>query len=87
MARSNHGTGAMNAGSTSDTVTNPLNSQDDTRVIPTGEMRTIIEPVQPTQPAQTSSPSPFTASTVAPTTQAMPTVGNASNQGFGTLAQ
>jgi len=55
MTRSNHGTGGTNAACTSDTTTNSPNSQQDTQVIPTGEMETVIRPVQTTQPAQNSS--------------------------------
>jgi len=75
MARSNQGTGATNASSTSDTATNPPNSQQDTQVIPTGEMETVIQPVQSTQPAQSSS-LPSAASTAAPTSQAISRFGN-----------
>jgi len=75
MAHSNHGTGATNAASMSDTTTNPLNSQQDKQVIPTGEMDTVIQPVKTTQPTQTSSSSPSAASTAAPTSQAIPTSG------------
>ena len=63
MARSNQGTGAKNATSTSGTLTNPPNSQNDTQMIPTSSA--------PSSGAPASTVAPST--TVVPTSTAAPT--------------
>jgi len=79
MTRSNQGTGAANATSTSGTGTNPPNSQNDMQMIPTSSVPSSGAPSSTVAPASQAIP---TSGTVASTTQAMPSVRETSNQGF-----
>jgi len=82
MARPNHGTATTNVASVMKSVTNPTNPQNDTHEIPSSGVHTMITPVGSTNPAQVSSPSHIAAWTVAPASQAIPTLGSSSTQGI-----
>jgi len=74
-----HTGAASNAASASDTA---IVSQGGPHSIPSSSMGAVITLVGSTKPAHVSSPSHTAASTTAPVSQAIPTIGNASTQGF-----
>lgn len=73
---------ALNVASSSEMVANPPNSQNDTQTIPVSGTSAVITPAGSMNLAHVSSPSHTTTSTTAPVSQAIPTIGNASTQGF-----
>jgi len=76
-------TGATsNAASASDIATDLPLSQGGTQSIPPSSMSPVITLTRSTIPAQVSSPAHTAASTTAPVSQAIPSIGNTSTQGF-----
>jgi len=73
---------ASNVASSSEMLTNPPNSQNDTQTIQVSGTGAVITPARSTNYAYVSSPSHTATSTAAPVSQAIPTIGNGSTQGF-----
>jgi len=70
-----HTTATSNVTSASEMVTNPQNTQSDTKTIPSSGTVTVITPVGSPNPAQVSLRSHTTASTGASVSQAIPSLG------------